>query len=69
MVPVYQPSILKHDTLVLPVLIVVPEFLVQILEETAGGEKQVLAEGLKVRKCRHCSSPQRAPPPPNTSRG
>lgn len=52
MVPVYQPSILKHDTLVLPVLIVVPDFLVQILEETAGGEKQVLAEGLKVRKCR-----------------
>lgn len=42
-VSIYQPSILKHDTLILLVLIFVPEFLVQILEETAGGEKQVLA--------------------------
>lgn len=39
MVPTYQPTILKHDTLILLVLIFVPEFLVQILEETAGGEK------------------------------
>lgn len=43
MVPTYQPTILKHDTLVPLVLIFVPQFLVQILEETAGGEKQVLA--------------------------